>query len=189
MGAVYVRTTDEGLLNIDYSDPEIIKSLIRNWSMIERLARKGNPVAPCILVDLEKALGVNISEMGKGKYNFENNRASKVLTDLQFICVVYVLGMGYSQDEMAYVLGCTKKVVNLHIARGLRKICIYLEGEEAVKRCDKEKRGRSSGQVAKRERSVLYRKRKGKKKRRISVPNPGSGSKKKKKRGTYKRPE
>ena len=185
MGAVYVKTTDERLLNMDYSDPEIIKSLIRNWSMIERLAQKGNPVAPCILVDLEKALGVNISEMGVDKHKFELNRDSDVLTDLQFICVVYVLGMGYSQDEIAFVLGCTKKVVNLHIARGLRKICIYLEGEEAVKKSDKKKRGGSSGQVVKGERSLLYRKRKRKKKRKISVPNPRSRSKKKKKRDTY----
>ena len=182
MGAVYIKTTNEQLLNLDYSDPEVIKSLIKNCSMIERLARKGDPVAPCILVDLEKALGVNISDMGK--QDFELNRSSKVLTDNQFICVVYVLGMGYSQDDIAYVLGCTKKVVNLHIARGLRKICIYLEGEGVVKSYDQEKRRRSGRQVVKRKRSILYGKRKKEKKRKISIPNPGSGSKTEKKRGT-----
>ena len=182
--AVYVKTTNENLLNIDYSDPNIIKSLIKNWSMVERLAQKGDPVAPCILADLEKAIGVNISEMGRCKYSFSKVSNSEVLTDLQFICIVYVLGMGYSQEDIAYVLGCTKKVVNLHIVRGLRRICVYLEGEEAVQRHDKKKRRRSGRQMAKRKRSLLYIKRKSKKRGAVSLPNSRSGSEAKKKRDT-----
>ena len=49
-----------------------------------------------------------------------------MLTDPQFISVVYVLGLGYSQEEIAFVLGCTKKVVNVHISRGIKRIIVFL---------------------------------------------------------------
>lgn len=187
MGAVHVKTVNDRLLNVDYSDPELIKSLIKNWSMMERLAEKGDTVAPCILMDLERAIGVNLGEMAEDKYRgFKLSRGESVLTDPQFISIVYVLGLGYSQEEIAYVLGCTKKVVNVHISRGIKRIMIFLEGEEAIQRSEesKKKRRRSSGQMVKGKRSLLYRKRKGKK-RKVSVPHSRSRGKKKQKRDPF----
>lgn len=188
MGAVHVKTTNDRLLNVDYSDPELIKSLLKNWGMMEALAQKGDTVAPCILMDLERAIGVNLSDMADDKYRgFRMSREGGVLTDPQFISVVYVLGLGYSQEEIAFVLGCTKKVVNVHISRGIKRIIVFLEGEEALQKHgeDQKKGRRSSGQVVKGKRSVLYRKRKGKK-RKVSVPYSRSRGKKKQKRDPSK---
>ena len=187
MGAVHVKTVNDRLLNVDYSDPELIKSLIKNWNMMERLAEKGDTVAPCILMDLERAIGVNLGEMAEDKYRgFKLSRGESVLTDPQFISIVYVLGLGYFQEEIAYVLGCTKKVVNVHISRGIKRIMVFLEGEEAIQEREesKKKRRRSSGQMVKGKRSLLYRKRKGKK-RKVSVPHSRSRGKKKQKRDPF----
>lgn len=187
MGAVHVKTINDRLLNVDYSDPELIKSLIKNWSMMERLAEKGDTVAPCILMDLERAIGVNLGEMAEDKYRgFKLSRGESVLTDPQFISIVYVLGLGYFQEEIAYVLGCTKKVVNVHISRGIKRIMVFLEGEEAIQEREesKKKRRRSSGQMVKGKRSILYRKRKSKK-RKVSVPHSRSRGKKKQKRDPF----
>ena len=186
MGAVHIKTVNDRLLNLDYSDPEIIKSLIKNWSMMERLAAKGDTVAPCILMDLERAMGVNLSDVAEDKHRGILIRGEgSVLTEPQFISVVYVLGLGYSQDEIAFVLGCTKKVVNVHIARGVKRIIAFLEGEEAIKDEEtQETDRRSSGQVVKGKRSLLYRKRKGKK-RKVSIPHSRSRGKKKQKRDPF----
>lgn len=198
MGAVHVKTVNDRLLNVAYSDPEIIKMLIKNWGMMESLAKDGDNVAPCVLVDLERAIGINISSMEMNKKAGFDASAARLgaLTEPQFISIVYVLGLGYRQEEIAYVLGCTKQVVSKHISRGIDRIIEFLGEVPEVqpqvktgrdKRHGKNKKtgGRSRGSVVKGARSLLsgHEKRKNRKNRK-AVPHTRSGGSKGKKRDT-----
>lgn len=180
MGAVRVKTTNDRLLEIDYSDTEAVKKLISSWGMVEKLAEEGDTVASAILVDLQTAIGVSITEFGENKkVGFDVSRINRgVLTEAQFISLIYVLGLGYRQDEIAYVLGCKKQTVNVHIQRALKRICRFLEKEDSKGEKNKKKRRRSSRQVAKRARSVLHKHEPGKgKDDKTSLPHSRSGSK------------
>lgn len=55
LGAVRVKTINDRLLNVDYSDPEEVKKIISSWGMVEKLAEGGDTVASAILVDLQSA--------------------------------------------------------------------------------------------------------------------------------------
>ena len=67
MGVVRVKTTNDRLLEIDYSDTEAVKKIISSWGMVEKLAEGGDTVASAILVDLQTAIGVSITEFGENK--------------------------------------------------------------------------------------------------------------------------
>lgn len=131
MGSVKVKTINDRLLNVDYEDLEELKQIVSNWGMMENLANGGDTVASAVLVDLQRAIGVNISEFGENKkVGFDVSHVERgVLTEAQFISLVYVLGLGYKQDEIAYVLGCKKQTVNVHIHRALKRVSKYLEGK------------------------------------------------------------
>lgn len=132
MGAVRVKTLNDRLLQTNYAEPEEIKAIISNWSMMEKLAEGGDTVASAVLVDLQRAIGVNISAFEKNKkIGFDVSRINKgILTEAQFISLVYVLGLGYRQDEIAFVLGCKKQTVNVHIQRAVNRVCKFLEGKD-----------------------------------------------------------
>ena len=152
MGSFVVKTINDRLLNVDYSDIEEVKLIISNWSMIRRLSEDGDTVASAILSDIHRAIGVNIADLEDSKkIGFDKSKVNEgVLTEAQFVSLVYVLGMGYRQDEIAYVLGCTKQTVNVHIQRALKRVCRFLEGEkiQGNGKKGKKKRRRSGGQVA-----------------------------------------
>ena len=152
LGAVRVKTINDRLLNVDYSDPEEVKKIISSWGMVEKLAEGGDTVASAILVDLQSAIGVSITEFGENKkVGFDVSRISGgVLTEAQFISLVYVLGLGYRQDEIAYVLGCKKQTVNVHIQRALKRICRFLEKEDSKGEKNKKERRGSGRQMVKR---------------------------------------
>lgn len=188
MGSVRVKTINDRLLGIDYSDPEELKMIISNWGMMEKLSEGGDTVASSILVDLQRAIGVSISEFGENKkVGFDASRSEKgVLTEAQFISLVYVLGLGYRQDEIAFVLGCKKQTVNIHIHRALVRICKFLEGDK-VKDVEENKktRRRSGRQVVKGKRSVLHgRKQRKSKQANKPISYSRSGGGKVKKRNT-----
>ena len=128
----------------------------------------------------QKKIALSITEFGENKkVGFDVSRINRgVLTEAQFISLIYVLGLGYRQDEIAYVLGCTKQTVNVHIQRALKRICRFLEKEDNKGEKNKKKRRRSSRQVAKRARSVLHKHEPGKgKDDKTSLPHSRSGSK------------
>ena len=150
MGAVRVKTINDRLLGVDYSDPEALKMIVSSWGLVEKLAEKGDTVASAILCDLQRAIGVNISDFERDKkIGFENEKAG-VLTEAQFISLVYVLGLGYRQDEVAFILGCKKQTVNVHIQRALKRLGKYLEKGEEKSEPHKKKRRRSGRQMVKR---------------------------------------
>lgn len=67
MGSVKVKTINDRLLNVDYEDLEELKQIVSNWGMMENLANGGDTVASAVLVDLQRAIGVSISEFGENK--------------------------------------------------------------------------------------------------------------------------
>lgn len=150
MGMVIVKTVNDRLLNLDYSDPEVVKQILSNYNMMKRLAEKGDTVATAIILDMQAVLGGSIEDMIEDKKRALKNRDKSVLTDVQFIVIVFVLIFGYEQSEVAYILGCTKQAVNAHLYRGIKRICRKLEGRCKEDEKNKKKRRRSGRQVVKR---------------------------------------
>lgn len=142
MGSVIIKTTNDRLLNLNYADPEVIKQLLSNYGTVAKLARKGDTVASAVIIDLENALGVSIEELIRDKKRGLRIRNKSVLTEAQFISVVYVLLFGYQQIEVAFILGVSKQDVSANISRGLDRMCKYLEGRN--EKAEKEK-GRYGG--------------------------------------------
>lgn len=92
--------------------------------------------------------------------------------------VLEYLKTTHYEESIAYVLGCRKQTVNVHIQRALKRICRFLEKEDSKDEKNKKKRRRSSRQVAKRARSVLHKHEPGKgKDDKTSLPHSRSGSK------------
>lgn len=129
MGAVCINAVNDILLYLDYSKPETIKQLISNWSVMESLTQRGDTVAIAIVIDIERALGVSLREIiAYKKRGLSWDKDKGVLTEPQFISIIYCLGLGYTRKEIAFVLGCERQAVDIHISKGIKRICRYLEG-------------------------------------------------------------
>ena len=50
---------------LDYGDPNVIKSLLKNWSGMEALSLKGDRNATCVLADLKDATGIDLGVFQK----------------------------------------------------------------------------------------------------------------------------
>lgn len=123
MGAVVRNVVNDQLLMLSYRDPKNIKSFLRNWGGLESLSHKGDTVATCILVDLKEVTGIDLD-----KYDKNNRRAFNMgyldgkLSYYQYMAITYTLVLGYSQEDVAYVMGVDQPVVNINIKRGIKKI-------------------------------------------------------------------
>ena len=115
------------MLEIDYTSPQVIKKLLRNWSGMEALSLKGDRNATCVLIDLQEATGID--PVCFDRYNtdlFIEKRNKEVLSRAQFIAVAFVLVLGYSQPEVAYIFGISQPAVCNNLSSGLRRISMYL---------------------------------------------------------------
>ena len=115
------------MLEIDYTSPQVIKKLLRNWSGMEALSLNGDRNATCVLVDLKEATGID--PIYFDRYNtdlFIEKRNKEVLSRAQFIAVAFVLVLGYSQPEVAYIFGITQQAVGKSIQSGVKRISMYL---------------------------------------------------------------
>lgn len=123
MGAVVRNLINDQLLNLSYKEPKNIKSFLRNWSGLESLSRKGDTVATCILTDLKQITGIDLDRY-KRKQRDEFNRGylNGNLSHYQYMSIAYVLVLGYTQDEIAYVMGVDQSVVSKNINSGIKKI-------------------------------------------------------------------
>jgi len=125
MGAVKVKTVNDKLLYLKYSEERNIRSFLRNWGGLESLSLKGDTVATCILLDLKIATGINPDIFGRSEINrflFEKEREKGILSYYQFVSVAYVLVLGYTQEEVAFMIDCTQQAVNQNINKGIKKI-------------------------------------------------------------------
>ena len=127
------NTANTGLLDVDYSKEKVIKDLLRNWSGLESMSLRGDRVATCVLADLKRVTGIDINQYDPKKRELFNLRYNLgVLSHYQYMSIVYTLVLGYSQHEVAYVMGTDQSVVAKNIRRGIKRLCRELtEGGES----------------------------------------------------------
>lgn len=123
------NTANTGLLDVDYSKEKVIKDLLRNWSGLESMSLRGDRVATCVLADLKRVTGIDINQYDPQKRELFNLRYNLgVLSHYQYMSIVYTLVLGYSQHEVAYVMGTDQSVVAKNIRRGIKRLCRELTG-------------------------------------------------------------
>lgn len=128
--AVKLRGGGSSVLELDYRDPHVIKKLLRNWSGMQSLSLRGDRNATCVIKDLEEATGIDLEGFDKEHFaEFIDHRNKKVLSEAQFIAISFVLVLGYSQPEVAFIFGVSQQAVGKSINSGAKRISLFLEGE------------------------------------------------------------
>ena len=128
MSTVRDITNDE-LLRMSYSDPKNIKHFLRNWGGLESLSLKGDTVATCILLDLKTVTGIDPALYSReSRWRFDESYHNGKLSYYQFMSIAYTLVLGYSQADMAYVMGVDQSVISKNINTGIKRIIRELEG-------------------------------------------------------------
>lgn len=119
------------LLRMKYRDKRQLKTLLRMWSTLEELGEKGDTVALCILIDLKSVTGIDLE-----LYNRKDRKAfnlcyeNGVLSQYQYMAIAYTLVLGYTQEELAYVMGVDQSVISRNINSGLKQMQIGLRAFE-----------------------------------------------------------
>lgn len=122
MGATR-NSGSEQLLNMSYSDPKNIKNFLRNWGNLEQLSSRGDTVALSILLDLKMVTGIDLSVYDRlNRTRFNSMYKNGCLSYKQFMSLVYTLVLGYSQDDIAYVMGVDRSVISLNASEGIKRI-------------------------------------------------------------------
>lgn len=114
---------------MSYLEPKNIKNFLRNWGGLESMSLKGDTVAICILVDLKRVTGINPELYNrKDRSAFDAGYKKGELTYYQFMSIAYTLVLGYSQEDIAYVMGVDQSVISKNIRTGIKRIIKVLEG-------------------------------------------------------------
>lgn len=122
LGVVRDITNDQ-LLRLSYKDPKNIKSFLRNWGGLESLSRKGDTVATCILADLKQVTGIDLDRYDRyNRKEFILCYLKGKLSQYQYMAITYSLVLGYTQDDIAFVMGVDQSVVSKNINSGIKKI-------------------------------------------------------------------
>ena len=122
MGAVRNIVNDQ-LLRLSYKDPNNIRNFLKNWGGLESLSLRGDKVATCILVDLKIATGIDPETYNKdNKTDFNMAYRKGKLSHYQYMSIAYTLVLGYSQRDIAYVMGVDQSVISKNIDSGIKKI-------------------------------------------------------------------
>lgn len=120
---------NDELLRMSYSEPKNIKNFLRNWSGLESLSLKGDTVAICILADLKKVTGIDPDLYNRhNRARFDAGYQDGELTYYQFMSIAYTLVLGYSQEDIAYVMGVDQSFISKNIRTGVKRIIKVLEG-------------------------------------------------------------
>ena len=121
--AIIRNTVNDQLLRVSYREPANIKNFLRNWGGLESLSLKGDTVATCILLDLKIVTGIDTDKYDRAdKTEFNLGYTRGKLSHYQYMSIAYTLVLGYSQIEMAYVMGVDQSVVSKNINSGIKKI-------------------------------------------------------------------
>lgn len=133
MGEVRNIVNDQ-LLRLSYRDPKNIKKFLRSWGGLESLSLKGDTVATCILCDLKRVTGIDIDKYRrKERREFNFGYLGGKLSQYQYMAIAYTLVLGYSQEEIAYVMGVDQSVICKNVNSGIKKIQKELKAFEEVK--------------------------------------------------------
>lgn len=125
MGSGMKGFVNNQLLYIAYSEEKNIKALLKNWTKLERLSMNGDTVATCIVTDLKLVTGIVPSDFGRNSWErkrFDDGMYKGILSESQFLSIAYVLVLGYTQEELAYILRCSQQAINQNINKGIKKI-------------------------------------------------------------------
>jgi len=131
MGGVR-NTLNDQLLRLSYKDPHNIRHFLRNWGGLESLSSKGDTVATCILLDMKRVTGIDPEKFHRGdREEFNLGYLDGKLSHYQYMSIAYTLVLGYSQEELAWVMGVDQSVVSKNINNAIKKIQqelqVYLE--------------------------------------------------------------
>ena len=97
MGAIVRNVVNDQLLRLSYKDPKNIKRFLRT------------------AIDLDKYHKSDRAEFNKAY------RKGK-LSHYQYMSIAYVLVLGYTQDELAFVMGVDQSVLSKNINSGIKRI-------------------------------------------------------------------
>lgn len=121
------------LLRLRYREPLVIKKLLRGWGWLESLSLKGDTVATCILCDLKTVTGIDTDKYRrKDRREFNLGYLNGKLSQYQYMAIAYTLVLGYSQEEVAYVMGVDQSVICKNVNSGVKKIQRELGAFEEV---------------------------------------------------------
>ena len=133
MGAPARENYNSQLLSMSYRDRNNIKQFLRNWGSLESLSLKGDTVATCILVDLKQVTGIDLDKFDRlDRDKFNKRYKLGKLSQYQYMAIVYVLVLGYTQFDVAYVMGVDQSVISKNINSGIKKIQRELKAFEEV---------------------------------------------------------
>ena len=104
------------LLSVSYRDKKQLKRLLRMWGTLDDLGAKGDTVAICILIDLQRVTGIDMDLYYKGdRKAFNEGYKNGVLSFAQFMAITYTLVLGYTQEELSWALGVDQSVISRNI--------------------------------------------------------------------------
>ena len=119
------------LLSVSYRDKKQLKRLLRMWGTLDDLGAKGDTVAICILIDLQRVTGIDMDLYYKGdRKAFNEGYKNGVLSFAQFMAITYTLVLGYTQEELSWALGVDQSVISRNIDSGLRRMQVGLRAFE-----------------------------------------------------------
>lgn len=134
MGAIVRDKVNVQLLRVSYREDKNIRNFLRNWGGLESLSRKGDTVATCILVDLKMVTGIDLDKYDRlNREEFNRAYVNGKLSQYQYMSIAYTLVLGYSQAEIAFVMGVDQSVISKNINSGVKRIQKELkvfEGDE-----------------------------------------------------------
>jgi hypothetical protein len=130
LGAVR-EIVNYSLLRVSYRDKKQLKKLLRMWGTLDELGSKGDAVAICILIDLQRVTGIDMDLYRKGaRRSFHEGYKNGVLSFSQFMALTYTLVLGYTQEEIAWVMGVDQSVISRNINSGLKQMQVGLRAFE-----------------------------------------------------------
>ena len=130
MGAVR-EITNYSLLRVCYGDKKQLKKLLRMWGTLDELGYRGDAVAICVLTDLKRVTGIDTDLYSREtRKAFNAGYKNGVLSFYQFMAITYTLVLGYTQEEIAWVMGVDQSVISRNIDSGLRQMQIGLKAFE-----------------------------------------------------------
>lgn len=119
------------LLRVSYKDKKQLKRLLRMWGTLDELGDKGDAVAICILIDLKRVTGIDPDKYKRSNRKlFNEGYKDGVLSFTQYMAIAYTLVLGYSQEDLAYVMGVDQSVISRNINSGLKQMQIGLRAFE-----------------------------------------------------------
>lgn len=130
MGAVR-EILNYSLLRVSYKDKKQLKRLLKMWGTLMELGEEGDTTAICILLDLQGVTGIDLDLYRRGaKKAFNEGYKNGVLSFPQFMAVAYTLVLGYTQEEVAWMMEVDQSVISRNVDSGLRQMQIGLNAFE-----------------------------------------------------------